>query len=280
MLAAFSIHFNFEFFTFNLIFPFIKGETINETNPKLKFYDIDGNSVAGDANLSKKEQKTKQLISLANTRGNTHNERFYEEYEYERRLRKRRTRLLTSTEDAFTHIRRIQKDLQYAQTTVMDPYEAAQAVFTSIARDLRRYLRITRQQPYFSRDSIVSHLANCISYDMSPRAFLQRYFNSEPLIFNQRALCTSAGQLPPPPQSTSNQNISKLNYKTPEQSWILICDTVLYQNVEDNLMLVLKQNDVTLMCTFKRLPHFNLIEDILDSKRNKFVLKMNSETSV
>ena len=71
-----------------------------------------------------------------------------------------------------------------------------------------------------------------------------------------------------------------LNIKTSDQSWILICDTVLYQNVEDNLMLVLKQNEVSLMCTFKRLPRFNLIEDILDPKRNKFILKLNSETTV
>ncbi len=34
------------------------------------------------------------------------NERFYEEYEQERRIRKRKARLFTTTEDAFTHIRR------------------------------------------------------------------------------------------------------------------------------------------------------------------------------
>ncbi len=236
----------------------------------MKFYDIEGNDLDG-----KKDHKAKQMMALAQTRGGTsHNERFYEEYEYERRLRKRRTRLLGATEDAFTHIKRIQKDLQYTQTTVMDPFEAAQAVFTSIARDLRRYLRITRQQPYFTRENIVTHLANCISYDMSPRSFLQRYFQSEPIIFNQRALTTTATA------TLQHQHPANFTFKTPEQSWILICDTVLYQNIEDNLMLVLKQNDVTLMCTFKRLPHFNLIEDVLDGKRNKFVLKMNSETSV
>ena len=38
------------------------------------------------------------------------NERFYEEYEQERRVRKRRARLLNATEDAFTHIRRCNYD--------------------------------------------------------------------------------------------------------------------------------------------------------------------------
>lgn len=68
--------------------------------------------------------------------------------------------------------------------------------------------------------------------------------------------------------------------RTLDQTWILISDNPLYQNIEDNLMIVLKQNDVTLMCTFKRLPRFKLIEDILDPKRNKFMLKLNSETTV
>jgi vang-like len=228
------------------------------------------------------------------------NDRFYEEYEYERRLRKRRARLMTSTEEAFTHIKRISLETHHdtntstntdstnvkASATLMDPFEAAQAVFTSIARDLRRYLRVTRQQPFFTRDSIVAHLANCLSYDMSPKSFLQRYLSAEPLIFNERAL-VNASALQQQKLSAilssgagSNGVNYNLNLKTIDQSWILICDTSLYQNIEDNLMLVLKQNEVSLMCTFKRLPRFNLIEDILDPKRNKFVLKLNSETTV
>jgi vang-like len=165
----------------------------------------------------------------------------------------------------------------------MDPLEAAQAVFTSIAKDLRRYLRITRKQPFFTRDSIIAHLANCISYDMSPKSFLQRYLNNEPIVFNEKILDNTTSRR----QSHSSRSLNShngvnyhLNLKTINQSWILICDTPLYQNLEDNVMFVLKQNEVCLMCTFKRIPVFNLIEDILDPKRNKFVLKLNSETTV
>ena len=39
-----------------------------------------------------------------------HNDRFYEEYEYERRVRKRRAKLVTSTEEAFAHIKRMSAD--------------------------------------------------------------------------------------------------------------------------------------------------------------------------
>ena len=40
----------------------------------------------------------------------SHNERFYEEYEYERRVRKRRAKLITATEEAFAHIKRMSSD--------------------------------------------------------------------------------------------------------------------------------------------------------------------------
>ena len=36
--------------------------------------------------------------------------RFYEEYEYERRLKKRRAKLITATEEAFAHIKRMPGD--------------------------------------------------------------------------------------------------------------------------------------------------------------------------
>ena len=40
----------------------------------------------------------------------SHNERFYEEYEYERRLKKRRAKLISATEEAFAHIKRMSTD--------------------------------------------------------------------------------------------------------------------------------------------------------------------------
>jgi len=45
-------------------------------------------------------------------------------------------------------------------------------------------------------------------------------------------------------------------------------------------MFVLKQDEVSLMCTFKRVPRLSLLEDVLDPLRNKFVLRLNSETPV
>ena len=50
------------------------------------------------------------LAANARRRDSSHNERFYEEHEYERRVRKRRARLLTAAEEAFTHIKRMHEE--------------------------------------------------------------------------------------------------------------------------------------------------------------------------
>lgn len=50
------------------------------------------------------------LAAHARRRDSSHNERFYEEHEYERRVKKRRARLVTAAEEAFTHIKRLHND--------------------------------------------------------------------------------------------------------------------------------------------------------------------------
>lgn len=50
------------------------------------------------------------LAAHARRRDSSHNERFYEEHEYERRVKKRKARLVTAAEEAFTHIKRLHND--------------------------------------------------------------------------------------------------------------------------------------------------------------------------
>ena len=64
----------------------------------------------------------------------------------------------------------------------MDPYEAAQSIFPNIARPLQKFLRITRQQPRHTMESILQHLANCLKHDMSARAFLEKYTVPSPVL--------------------------------------------------------------------------------------------------
>ena len=64
----------------------------------------------------------------------------------------------------------------------MESYEAAQAIFPTLSRPLQKYLRITRQQPRHSVEAILQHLSTCLSYDLSPRAFLEKYIITTPVL--------------------------------------------------------------------------------------------------
>lgn len=79
-------------------------------------------------------------------------------------------RLVVAVEEAFTHIKRMQEEEQKkAPGDVMDPREAAQAIFPSMARALQKYLRTTKQQHCHSMESIQQHLAFCITNNMTPK---------------------------------------------------------------------------------------------------------------
>lgn len=137
----------------------------------------------------------------------------------------------------------------------MDPQEAAQAVFPSMARPLQKFLRVTRQQPRYTMESVLQHLATCISHDLSPKAFIERYLSQGVVIMNSK------------------------DYKH-TQKWVLICDQLLTREIEHGTIFQLRQNDVSLLCSVRKLPHFNITEEVIESKSNKFVLRLNSETSV
>lgn len=143
----------------------------------------------------------------------------------------------------------------------MDPKEAAQAIFPTIAKTLQKYLRITRQQTRHSVQSILEHLSVCLTYDLSPKAFLEKYFSNRPVLAGQ-------GQADPASQ------------QQPVQTWSLICDTLVSRSIKSGTMFLLRQGDVSLLVTVHRMAHLNLNEVVLDSDNTKFIFKLNSETSV
>lgn len=137
----------------------------------------------------------------------------------------------------------------------MDPKEAAQSIFPSIAKTLQKYLRITRQQTRYSVQSILEHLAICLTHDLSPKTFLEKYFSHTPVLAGQEE-------------------------KKPIQSWNLVCDTLVSRSIKPGTMFLLRQGDVSLLVTVHQFPHLNLIEQVVDSDNIKFIFKLNSETSV
>jgi len=57
----------------------------------------------------------------------------------------------------------------------LSPTDAAQAIFPGVARPLQKYLRTTRQQPRYSGEGILNHLAMCIGHGLSAKAFVEPY---------------------------------------------------------------------------------------------------------
>merc|ERR1712150_19399 len=142
-----------------------------------------------------------------------------------------------------------------SEKSPMEPYEAAQAIFPTLSRPLQKYLRATRQQPNHNMESILQHLSTCLSFDLSPRAFLERYLVTTPVLQNQR----------------EHREI---------HNWSLVSERSLYRDIEDGTIFQLRQGDVSLLCQVQRLPHFNMSEEIIEPSSNSFVLRINSETSV
>ena len=64
------------------------------------------------------------------------------------------------------------------------------------------------------------------------------------------------------------------------QTWSITCERLLSRCVDDGTVFELRQGEVALLVAVRRLPHFNLVEEVLNGKGGKFVLRMNSETSV
>lgn len=213
-----------------------------------KYYEVDG------INNTSLQSQSRGGLRESRRRDSSHNERFYEEHDYERRVKKRRARLITAAEEAFTHIKRLHHEPGNAGTG-MDCQEAAQAVFPSLARALQKYLRVTRQQPRHSVDSILKHLSSCLANDLSPRAFLEKFLVPSPVLQNEKE-------------------------QKEVQSWSLICDELLTRPLRSGVVFQLRQSDVTLFCTVYALPHYNITEEVIDPLTNRFVIRLNSETSV
>jgi vang-like len=103
--------------------------------------------------------------------------------------------------------------------------------------------------------SILDHLALCLGFDMSPKAFLEKYLISSPVLQND-------------------------NERKSLQTWSLVCDILLSRSIESGTVFMLRQGDVSLLVSVHQLPHFNIVEEVIDPKSNKFVFRLNSETSV
>lgn len=214
----------------------------------LKFYDIDGKQ------NDKVNPRARAILTAASTRRRdpARNDRFYEEAEFDRKVKRRKARLFNACDEAFGHIKRVQ--LERGPCVPMDPEETAQSLFPSFARPLQKYLRTVRLHHRYTMDGIIKHLAHCLTFDMTPKAFLERYISDQPCC--------------------------EFTTKRRTQSWSLVCEEQVTKSLSSSTVFQLKSEELSLVVTVRRLPYFDISEDEFDFESNKFVLRLNSETSV
>ncbi|CAL9690175.1 unnamed protein product [Knipowitschia caucasica] len=222
----------------------------------LKVYNVDAPGNAAGAQPGNGNQSRPMGTAASKRKDSAHNELYYEEADYERRVRKRRARLVVAVEEAFTHVRRMKKEDEVATPSdIMDVREAALAVFPSLARALQKYLRTTRRQHCHSMESIQKHLSFCLVNNMSPKAFLEAYLAPGPTL--------QYG----PERWMADQ-------------WTLVSDASVTTGLKQGADFLLKCLDFSLAVTVKAIPYIRLTEEYVDPKTHKFLLLLQSETSV
>lgn len=230
----------------------------NNVTSGFKMYDIDGHG-AGRETIS--EVTTRALLeAAARRRIPGHNEILQDEMEWERRLKKRKYRLMAAAEDAFTHVQAVQESQHNTTKGITEPMPsgaAADSVFTFIARPLTKFLKLTRQQHKHSAEAIKQHIERCLSMRLSYRTFLQRYFSDR---YPKTDLLG-------------------------ESKWSIICGEQASISIKHGSTFVLRSHNkddnagVQLLCTVSSLSFFNLTEQS-PSSLSKFALKISSESSV
>ncbi|XP_064870714.1 vang-like protein 1 [Oncorhynchus nerka] len=227
----------------------------------LKVYSVDGPAnpaepAEGSGGLAVGGKSRTMISAAARHKNTSHNELYYEEADYDRRVCKRRARLVVAVEEAFMHVRRMhQEEKKVSPGDVMDVREAASAIFPSMARALQKYLRTTRRQHCHSMDSIQRHLAFCLTHNMSPKAFLEAYLSPGPTL--------QYGQ-----------------ERWMADQWTLVSEAAVTSGLKEGMVFSLRCLDFSLVVTVKSIPYIRMTEEYVDPKSHKFTLCLQSETSV
>lgn len=135
----------------------------------------------------------------------------------------------TSTTESSTSLNGIQAPKQE-----LGPNQTARAMYPSIARSLQKYLRLTKQTGRHNLQSIYEHLSKCVLYNLSPRAFLEKFLNQDPVWQQSETNLFSRCKLEDSMHMYPGQNCSN---ELEINSWSLICDTLLSRQINSGKIL-------------------------------------------
>jgi len=181
---------------------------------------------------------------------------YTESYTLEENIKdKKRAQLISATEESFDMLRRVPHKCSSQQ--LLDCNEAARSLFPHIIHPLQKYLKSTgvKQQQLHTMDGIIKHLTTTIMYGMSPRAFLEKYLASSPLIQNS-------------------------SHPTKVVNWTLSSDTSLYKSIKEGVVFTLKHKEVTLLCKVISLPRMKIYQDNHFTKDGVFGYQGTRESPV
>ncbi|CAI9580252.1 unnamed protein product, partial [Staurois parvus] len=120
----------------------------------------------------------RSTASQSQLSSSNYKDRYYEDIEYERKIRRRRARLVVAVHRAFSQVNSLDDSMKSSQA--LPPRETAQSIFPLIAQCLQRYLRTTRQAHRYTMEAIIQHLSQCLTHNMSAQAFLEQYLRPGP----------------------------------------------------------------------------------------------------
>lgn len=92
--------------------------------------------------------------------------------------------------------------------------------------------------------------------------------------------------VPPPPQAFLESYLGPgptLQYSRSHwlaRQWTLISEASVTSGLKDGAVFLLKCVDFSLVVTSKKIPYIQMSEEYIDPKSHKFVLRLQSETSV
>ncbi|ESN99675.1 hypothetical protein HELRODRAFT_195129 [Helobdella robusta] len=275
-----------------------KNSTSSGPPTAFKLYNLDGaptgESEGGNGNNNNgggaAGGKTFSVVSSSVAGGRVgHNDRYYGEIEQEKRVSRRRSRLMMAAEEAFSHVRRIRNSrvcqmTEVTTTSTMSAREAAQAIFPTLVRPLQKYLRITRQQPKYNMEDVVGHLTRCISYELSYKAFLERYLSQNEVAFVNDDWILRTKQQQQQPNDGNNTKSANIKSKKSQHSWVISCESLLNRMISEDGCHFKLGRDVlggeSLFISVQKLPFYDIMEEPVNIKMQRFNLDMNVELSV
>ncbi|XP_069802068.1 vang-like protein 1 [Dendropsophus ebraccatus] len=176
-------------------------------------------------------------------------DRYYADIDQERRIRRRRARLVVAVHRSFSQVQRL--DNRINSGPAIDPREAAQGIFPLIAQSLQRYLRATHQTHLYSMEAIIQHLTLCLTHTMSPQAFLEQYLRPGPP-------CQYLGAQP--------------------AEWTLVSEESVTRSLKSNLTFCLRSADTRLVVSVRPIPSLTLAENFIPPNSHRFLVQLYPQT--